>query len=325
VNDVWNVVLAAGSGRRLAALTGGVPKQFWRRDGGPTLLEDTLERTSPLASRARTVIVVDSSHSHFVTGSAIEAFEHVVYQPTDRGTAAGVLFGLVEVLSSSPQAMLLVTPSDHGVTDRARYIDGVRDSMDQIRRGRTEVVLFGVAATAPVVDYGWIVPGNDPEFSGTLRPVSSFVEKPALDQADELFAAEAVWNTMVLATRAFTLFELFRRHVPDLAGVFSDALARPRAARAAFLRNAYADLPATDFSRDVLGKAQGLSVHTWPASMGWSDLGTPDRLDEWRGVQSLREPESADRKGFPGDVHLRFSHDERSPHVTRTRELPATV
>src|SRR6185503_15686864 len=98
--DVWNLVLAAGAGRRLASVTGGVPKQFWRRDGGPTLLEDTLTRTSPLASRARTVIVVDSTHAHFITGSAAEAFERVVYQPTDRGTAAGVLFGLMNVLSA---------------------------------------------------------------------------------------------------------------------------------------------------------------------------------------------------------------------------------
>jgi choline kinase len=30
----WTVVLAAGAGRRLAEVTGGVPKQFWRAAGG---------------------------------------------------------------------------------------------------------------------------------------------------------------------------------------------------------------------------------------------------------------------------------------------------
>jgi mannose-1-phosphate guanylyltransferase len=45
----WTIVLAAGSGRRLARITGGIPKQFWSPPGGTTLLEQTLRRMAPLA------------------------------------------------------------------------------------------------------------------------------------------------------------------------------------------------------------------------------------------------------------------------------------
>jgi mannose-1-phosphate guanylyltransferase len=113
--------------------------------------------------------------------------------------------------------------------------------------------------------------------------VSSFVEKPDPETAQELFGGNAVWNTMVLAARAAVLFQLFERHVPALAAVFAEALTRPAVERQAFLRERYRDLAPVDFSRDVLGRAGGLLVHTWPASMGWSDLGTPERLEEWRG------------------------------------------
>ena len=40
-NQLWTVILAAGAGRRLSAVTGGVPKQFWRGLNGPSLLTQT--------------------------------------------------------------------------------------------------------------------------------------------------------------------------------------------------------------------------------------------------------------------------------------------
>ena len=48
---VWTVVLAAGAGTRLATVTQGTPKQFWRLDSQPTLLEHTLNRLSAMAPR----------------------------------------------------------------------------------------------------------------------------------------------------------------------------------------------------------------------------------------------------------------------------------
>ena len=63
---LWNVVLAAGSGRRLATVTQGTPKQFWCSDGRRSLLDDTFARVAPLAPRARTTVVVDCAHRRYV-------------------------------------------------------------------------------------------------------------------------------------------------------------------------------------------------------------------------------------------------------------------
>jgi hypothetical protein len=64
--------------------------------------------------------------------------------------------------------------------------------------------------------------------------------------------------------------------------VFSGALQRPAEQRHAFLADAYRDLAPADFSRDVLTGAPGLSACVWPVALGWSDLGTPDRLNAWQ-------------------------------------------
>src|SRR5207247_3898804 len=95
------------------------------------------------------------------------------------------------------------------------------------------------------------------------------------------FKSGAVWNTIVLVASAAALFELYRIHLPSLADLFSRVLHLPASARTAFLAEAYPRLPPADFSHQVLAPARGLSLFTWPAALGWSDLGTPARLERW--------------------------------------------
>ena len=277
LDGLWAVVLAAGAGRRLASLTGGIPKQFWRLDGGPTLLEVTLSRLEPLAPPGRTVIVVDQAHARYV---AMPQPGQIRFQPSDRGTAAGVLFGLLPILALAPDAPVVMTPSDHGVTDARVFRAGIRHAAAQIGR-RSDVIVFGVQPDYAAEDYGWITP--DVGRPGRLRDVTAFVEKPPASLARRLHGDGALWNTMVIVARASSLLELHRRHVPEVARVFERALGLPPTIRDGWLRDAYEDLPVHDFSRDVLTPAADLLAYTWPPSLGWSDLGTPERLRRWLG------------------------------------------
>jgi mannose-1-phosphate guanylyltransferase len=276
----WTVVLAAGAGRRLAEVTGGVPKQFWRAAGGRSLLRQTLDRFEPIAPRSRTVVVVDATHQpHLAGGDTADWAPDVEVQPVDRGTAAGVLLALLPVLSQAPDAVVVITPSDHGVRDEERFRQSVRRAIQEVRTTNT-MVLFGVEPTEPQTDYGWMSLGPARPAS-PLRPVTAFVEKPERAIAARLFAGGAVWNTMVIVATVRTLWDLYVAKLPEVAEVFSGALRRPRELRRQFLADAYTTLAPRDFSRDLIGAASGLSACVWPAEIGWSDLGTPDRLRAW--------------------------------------------
>ena len=66
----WVVVLAGGSGTRLAGLTAGrdgrpVPKQFCSLRGGPSLLVETLGRALALTSPDRVLVVVLAEHERW--------------------------------------------------------------------------------------------------------------------------------------------------------------------------------------------------------------------------------------------------------------------
>ncbi len=276
---LWSVVLAAGAGRRLASLTGRVPKQFWRPEGGPSLLETTLDRVAPLAKPEHTVVIVDRGHRLHAGQLAGSRVGTVLYQPADRGTAIGVLMALMPVLQSDPDALVLLTPSDHGIADDRRFRQGVLDVAAHLG-SRDVVTLFGVEPVSATEDYGWIVPA-DAGPGSRLQRVATFVEKPPMAHARRLLSSGGVWNTMVLLARASALRALYAPHLTDLVQVFDAARALDVDRREAFLTRVYPDLRSRDFSHDVLTPARDLFLYTWPRAMGWSDLGTPDRLFAW--------------------------------------------
>lgn len=290
---LWSVVLAAGAGRRLSTLTGGVPKQFWGPGGGPSLLDATLSRLAPLSGPERTVVVVDRSHLPHVQLLSPDRVGTVLFQPSDRGTAAGVMLALTPVLDADPEAVVVLTPSDHGLRDAGRFHSGVLDAVERVRRD-DRVVLFGVAPTHANDDYGWIVPGPAGEMGG-LRPVREFVEKPPSSEAARLLAHGALWNTMVVVARASTLRALFAEHLSELTRVFDGARQLPPQTREGYLAQVYSTMESRDFSRDILTPARHLLVYAWPRALGWSDLGTPERIAAWcRGWTPVRVDHAVD-------------------------------
>jgi mannose-1-phosphate guanylyltransferase len=309
-NRVWSLVLAAGAGRRVSAITGGTPKQFWTVDGGPSLVETTIARLDPIASPSTTLTVIDQSHRRYVERlAAPQSLGRLVIQPVDRGTAPGVLIGLAPIALPWPDDLVVVTPSDHGVARPDLLQRAILSSVDAVRSGREAVVLFGVTPDEACSDYGWITftPTGQGNGSPPFHAVSRFVEKPAPHEAARLFASGAIWNSMVVVARAGALLNLYRRHLPELSDLFIHAYRLPPDRRARFLAEIYPTLSFTDFSRDVLTPAEGLAVSIWPVSLGWSDLGTPERLSDWlrrERVPAVDRRAASRRTGAPRGVQV---------------------
>jgi mannose-1-phosphate guanylyltransferase len=276
--NVWPIVLAAGAGTRLLDITGGTPKQFWRPAGCPTLLDLTLARLAPLAPAERTVIVLDEAHRKYANRVQLND-ARVVFQPQARGTAAGVLIGLLPILTADPHSLVLITPADHGVKRPEVFRAHVREGLAHVER-HDSVVVFGVVPQAAHTDHGWIALDGAAARHG-VRPVVTFVEKPDRESAERLFASGGLLSTMMIGAQARTLFHLCCELLPELTPCFISALTLPIESREALIRSSYPRLPVHDFSRDVLARAAGLSVCGLPASVGWSDLGTPERVGKW--------------------------------------------
>lgn len=283
--QLWAVVLAGGDGTRVSSLSRGstgelVPKQYCAFGSGESLLVQAVRRAAALVPRTRIVVVVAEQHRR-LWGEALSELpqENVVVQPRNRGTAPGVLLPVLEiVLHRDHDARVLVLPADHHVGSEEVLGRALREAARAVRRPGAPLVLLGMAGEEGDNEYGWILPARR---SAGVRAVLSFVEKPDPETSRGLASEGALVNSFIFASRGRTLVRLFEDSVPDLVRAMVPFVlaGSPRAQ----LRHLYDEIPTLDFSRAVLERAPGsLGVLAVPPC-GWSDLGTPSRLESFLG------------------------------------------
>jgi mannose-1-phosphate guanylyltransferase len=281
----WALVLAAGNGSRLQALTTtasgvAIPKQFCSIRGEGSLLHDALRRARAVADPKRICAIVADHHRRWWQSLPLGIpASNVISQPRNRGTANGILFPLLHIVHRDPEAMLLVLPSDHYVRNEDVLAGSLRAAMTELKRDRSHVILLGITPEDADPDFGYIVVDGDS--LGGISAVSEFVEKPNRATARALMARGGVWNSFIFAASAQALMRAFEARCPELVDEMRHVVTSSDSNTArARLAQLYDRLPELDFSRDILQRSpELLRVMTVPAC-GWSDLGTPRRVVE---------------------------------------------
>lgn len=301
----WAIVLAAGDGTRLRALTRdhsgtAIPKQFCSLAGGRTLLGDALVRARRVVPAERVVVVVAAQHRELWEQELDDLpRENVLIQPENRGTASGILLPLLSVLEREHTARVVLLPSDHFVLEERVLARALRKALDDTRDD--EVALLGITPDRAETEYGWIMPATrDP-----VARVAAFVEKPGRSDAESCMRRGGVWNSFLLAAEGSFLVELFARRVPDLLAAFVEAFRSET--RGQSLAELYAKLKSVDFSRAVLqGSEPSLRLRIVPPC-GWTDLGTPERVAICLDSQGSRRPISPRRRSCNAPLDLRLA------------------
>lgn len=314
----WALVLAAGEGSRLRALTTQpcgtpVPKQYCSLHGGQSLVEDAIRRAqSQVAAERVCAIVAQQHHRWWSTIDALTELpaRNLIVQPRNRGTAIGVLYSLVHILSLDPEAEILVLPSDHYVADEPLLQDSLATALTHVAKAPEHPVLLGLQPDEPDSELGYIIPGTTGDLGA--RSVTRFVEKPELPAAAQLIRNGGLWNTFIMAASARSLLNLFLpRFAPtvmEMQVIVGGTLQnKSSAAGWPSIVDMYGRLPELDFSRHVLeGRESTLRVLRVP-QCGWSDLGTPHRVGET--LRRLpRRPAMSAEMPLPGYINLAAQH-----------------
>ncbi|MGR3491769.1 MAG: mannose-1-phosphate guanylyltransferase, partial [Shimia sp.] len=272
------IILAGGSGTRLWPTSRqSFPKQFTEIVGDESLFQATLRRLSGPAFTAPTIVT--GSDYRFITAEQIEQAgtegSTILLEPTGRNTAPAILTAALHH-DSTPDAILLVAPSDHAIADEAAFARAVRIGTNAAARG--EIVTFGITPTAAETGYGYLELSEAPR-EGATQPLKSFVEKPAKALAEEMLkGGRHLWNAGIFMFRVRTIIEAFEVLAPRLLMPCRAALATGTEDLCFFRLGADAYGRADDISIDyaVMEAAEALTVV--PVDCGWSDLGS------WRAV-----------------------------------------
>lgn len=286
---LWSVILAGGEGERVRPLIQRWlgrhrPKQYCTFVGNRSMFQHTLDRAAVLTPVTRMVTVIARSHRR-------EAFSQldgrqagtILLQPDNRDTAAGIFLPLTYVKAHDPKARVVIYPSDHFVYPEDSFLETVAAAARAAERLHDRVVLLGVTADRPEPEYGWIQPARFLALEGAhpVRAVSAFLEKPTPSQAEEHMGRGALWNTLVLTATVSTLWEMGRRCFPDIVSRFErlhSVIGTSEEGRV--LEQIYQDMPALNFSRDLLQHLPERVAVMELRDVLWSDWGKPERIAE---------------------------------------------
>jgi len=289
------VILSGGSGTRLWPLSREHhPKQFLPLVGSETMLQDTVRRLEGLSPSPP--IIVCHEHHRFIVAEQMRQIgaetTAILLEPVGRNTAPAVAAAaLAAIQAAGEDAMLLVLPADHLLTDVPAFHAAVRAGMVAASAG--QLVTFGVVPTAPEIGYGYIRrgPGKGPAY-----PIAKFVEKPDAARAAEYVASgDYLWNSGMFLLGA-------RRYLEELGRLAPAMLEATTAAFKAATRDLdFLRLPAAEFARcpsdsiDYAVMEKTAAAVVVPLAAGWSDVGS------WSALHAALEAD-ADGNVTRGDV-----------------------
>lgn len=312
--SIWPIVLAGGEGRRMQPfiqrwLGERRPKQYCTFVGTRSMLEHSWCRALAVARPGRVITVVGGGHRHFLAGMREVPPGPVIEQPLDRGTAPGVFLPTALALAGNPEAIVVVMPSDHFVHPEWRFVALVQAACRCAAEQRGRLVMLGATPLWAETDFGWILPGARENGSPAL-PVLGFEEKPDRDRAERFLASGSLWNTMVVAARADTLWQLGKRLLPEVMRPFDALLEQlrisngelPPAATAHAVARAYDHMPRADFSRDLVQACPESALVLPLGDIAWSDWGRPERVGD--SLRQLGKKPAFDAVGEPREPAL---------------------
>lgn len=258
-STVTHVILTGGVGSRLWPLSRkSQPKQYLELFAGKSLFEMTVERNRNLANQIMVVGNIDNCHlSKNVLDKVGTSYIDIV-EATPRNTAAAIAFA---AFASDPEAILIVTPSDHIIANSEAYEAAITEAVEKASNGH--IVTFGILPTKPETGYGYIERKGD--------TVLSFREKPNQVTAREFIArGNFLWNSGMFCFKASVFLAELQAFTPE---VYEKSKIAWEANKSGQLDLELSlEIPSISIDYAVMERSKKIKVVT--SEFLWSDLGS---------------------------------------------------
>jgi mannose-1-phosphate guanylyltransferase len=283
---LYSIIIAGGRGTRFWPLSRSrKPKQLLQLFGPRTLLNETADRVLSLGGRDRTLIVTVAEQLKAVRKelSALPR-KNFLAEPEGKNTAPCIGLAALEVIARDPDAVMIILPADHWVSDVPAFRRTLNAAAELAAR-HDRLVTIGISPGYPETGYGYIVRGKPLATDGIsgAYQVKRFKEKPDAKIARQLLRQGSLWNAGIFAWKASTLLGLIERYQPAIHNSLTNiakaargkSLATPASRLGSVIAREYKRMPSISIDHAILERAGSEGrVLTVPGNFGWSDVGS---------------------------------------------------
>lgn len=292
------IIMSGGIGSRFWPVSRAQkPKQFLDFFGsGKTLLQTTFNRFASFIETENILVVTNEQYAEETCRQLpLLKPENLLLEPVRRNTAPCIAYASYKISTRCPDAVMIVTPSDHVILDERRFAETALKALNFVAHN-DYLVTLGVLATRPETAYGYIQ-WSDETIEG-FHKVKVFTEKPSQEMA-ELFvkSGDFLWNSGMFVWNVPTIAHALKTYQPELADLLKpETTPYYKEGEKAFIDRVFPICPSISIDYGVMEKAANVLV--LPSDFGWADLGTWNSVYEYAPKESVGENVVVHGTGF---------------------------
>lgn len=314
------VIMAGGVGSRFWPMsTPECPKQFIDVMGcGRTFIQLTFDRFKGVVAPENVWVVTSKQYAEIVKQQLPEVPEsNILLEPCRRNTAPCIAYVSWRIKKKNPKANLVITPSDHMVTDQEEFRRVISSALD-FTAETDAIVTLGMHPTRPETGYGYIQADLSTPSSRvkSIYRVDQFREKPDLATAEQYIKqAEYFWNSGIFVWNVETIVQALRYYEPEVSQMFEGLLSYYGTDKEQeMIDKTYPQCKSISIDYAVMEKAE--EIYVYPADFGWSDVGT------WGSLMTLAGKDEAGNAKIGPRVEM---YDSKNCIVHTTEERRVVV
>ena len=272
--------MAGGVGSRFWPVsTAEFPKQFHDMLGaGHTLIQKTFSRLAKSVPIENILVLTNARYNDIVLEQLpLIKQSQVLLEPAMRNTAPCILYAALKIQKQSPDAVMVVAPSDHWIEDETAFSENLESCFDYAKN-EGALMTLGIKPTFANTGFGYIE--FDKFDENIIKKVSQFREKPNYETAKSfLESGNFLWNGGIFVWTATDIVSAFQEFQPAMYQLFFDGLPHYNTTTEQnFIDENYERAENISIDYAILEHAK--NVFVMPATFDWNDLGTWGSLHE---------------------------------------------
>jgi len=284
------VIIAGGIGSRFWPLSRKEkPKQFLPIISDKTMVEETIQRISPLISSPNIYTIANKKQTKTLTKILPHIPpENFIIEPQGKNTAPCLLLATGHIYLKDPESIIAVLPSDHLIKDAPTFLKKLEAAAHAADQSHS-LITFGIPPSYPSTGYGYIQfsKKNPALFSGeSFFKVNEFKEKPEQDTAKSfLKSGNYFWNSGMFLWKAKVFSENLEKYAPEMFLYWKKILEALQNKGQDKLKKIFNEIPSISIDYALMEKTH--EVLMGRGVFGWSDVGSWSSLLEiWEKDQS---------------------------------------